>query len=638
MKYNDTGDFCVLYVELMDEKTALFTTIIGQKKPVVLMLSEQVRVLQHPEDFTELKHVKRQLDQPIAFVAAHSERLVQLANRNGFPVYPSMDALADALTKGHLTRQRSKATTMPLDPARLAQLSSKTEPLTQESFAPNTPLPITAPFATQFTEPRYGVELPGNPLPSSFPECGFGDVPPIHGRAPDTMLYGRVAREGTPLSSHTTAPNTPPSLTVLLPPHMTEDVRKKRLPTILVVLTITALLAAALGSFLVFVPNVSMSNSVNSAAALTIEGHLYFLSSEQLSENSSRGIADEVQIELSNVPNPAAGKSYYAWLLTDKSQPDTKATLVGTLPINKGNVHFLYPGDAQHTNLLAANSRLLVTEEDAAVTPLIPSPDEGTWIYYGEISSTPIANTGDSTGSTKTFSYLDHLRHLLASDPLLDQMELPGGLNNWLYRNTGKILEWTGSMREHWEETPDVTFIRRQTIRTLSYLDGLSYVQQDVPPTIPLGINDRLGRIGLLPVNGVNQDPPAYLTHLAFHLNGLLQANTSNKGLRTQIAAMIVALNNVRFWLMQVRKDSQQLLKMSDSQLHQPTTLSLLNDMIANANFAYVGQPDTTTGEVHQGVSWVHSQMQSLAVIAIAKYSTNRSSIQMIKDTNYSDI
>ena len=130
MKYNDTGDFCVLYVEPMDDKTALFTTIIGQRKPVVLMLAEQTRVLQRPEDFAELKHVKRQLDQPIAFVAAQSERLLQLAHRNGFPVYPSMDALADALAKGHMTRQRTRATTMPLNPAQVASLSNKTTPLT----------------------------------------------------------------------------------------------------------------------------------------------------------------------------------------------------------------------------------------------------------------------------------------------------------------------------------------------------------------------------------------------------------------------------------------------------------------------------------------------------------------------------
>ena len=361
-------------------------------------------------------------------------------------------------------------------------------------------------------------------------------------------------------------------------------------------------------------------------------GHLYFLSSEQLNENSSSGINDEVQIDLSNIPNPAPGKSYYAWLLTDKSQPDTKATLVGVLPVTKGNIHLLYMGDAQHTNLLQTNSRVLVTEEDATVVPITPSPDPTTWRYTGEISSTPIATASDGTNSTQVFSYLDHLRHLLASDPLLDQMELPGGLNTWLYHNTGKILEWTGSMRESWQETPDVTFIRRQTIRTLSYLDGLSYVQQDVPPSIPLGINDRLGRIGLLPVDGVTQDPPAYLSHIAFHLNGLLQANPSNTALRTRLAAMIVALNNASFWLTQVRKDAQQLLKMSTNQMHQPITLSLLNDMIANANFAYVGQTDTVTGETHQGVTWLHNQIQSLAVLNVTNYVLTNSSIQNINN------
>ncbi|GAC1632843.1 MAG: hypothetical protein NVS4B11_33860 [Ktedonobacteraceae bacterium] len=407
--------------------------------------------------------------------------------------------------------------------------------------------------------------------------------------------------------------------------------RRKRLPAILVVLTITALLAAGLGSFLVFVPNVPL-HVEGSAPPPAVLGHLYFLSSEQLSENSSRGINDEIQIDMSNLSNPASGKSYYVWLLSDKSQADMKATLLGTMPVTKGNVHFLYAGDAQHTNLLAIASRLLVTEEDATVAPLTPSPEQNTWRYYGELSAMPIVAANDGKSSTKTFSYLDHLRHLLASDPLLDEMELPGGLSNWLYRNTGKILEWTGSMREHWEETPDVSFIRRQTIRTLAYLDGLSYVQQDVPPTLPLGINDRLGRIGLLTINGVAQDPPAYLSHIAFHLNGLLQANASNAVLRTHIAAMIVALNNISNWLMQVRMDAQQLMKMSDEQMHQPTTLSLLNAMIANANFAYVGQTDTTTGEMHQGVTWVHNQMQALAVLAVSRYTPASVALHMMKD------
>ena len=593
MKQHDRNDFCVLYVEATDEKATVFNALIGQNKPVVLMLADQIRVLQRPEDFAELKHIKRQLSFPIAFVATtKSDRLLQLAGRNGFPVYPSLHTFTDALAKGQITRHlgndmsRPPRQTIPLDPSHdihTDALAEKTAPLVQPAITDNIFLRSEAPVA-QLAEP-------------------------VH-----------------------TSKTASRQLTEPMPPIQKGSSSKRRLPLVLVVLTLTALLAAGLGSFLVFVPNVPM-NVEGSAAASPIVGHLYFLSSEQLSENSSRGIDDEIQIDLSNLPNPATGKSYYAWLLTDKSQPDTKATLVGMLPITKGMVHLMYAGDAQHTNLLQNNSRLLVTEEDAMVPPITPSPDQSTWHYVGEISSTPIASANDGTSSTETFSYLDHLRHLLASDPLLDQMELPGGLSNWLYRNTGKILEWTGSMREHWEETPDVTFIRRQTIRTLSYLDGLSFVQQDVPPTIPLGINDRLGRIGLLPVNGIAQDPPAYLSHIAFHLNGLLQANSKNTALRTHIADMIVALNNARFWLTQVRKDAQQLMKMSDSQMHQPTTLSLLNDMIANANFAYVGQTDPVTGETQQGVTWLHNQVQSLAVLNITKYVPPSSSIQNVNDS-----
>ncbi len=614
MKHNDTGDFCILYVEPTDEKTALFAMIGTQIKPVVLMLAEQTRILQRPEDFAELKHVKRRLAQPIVFVAAQSERLQHLATRNGFSVYPSMDALADALTRGQMTRQLNK-TTMPLEPAHTMDSHAKTHPLAPVERSERQTYPVrTSPLTDKLhAEPleTQARQFPPQPVYVSRPTQSHQ----THSRP--TPEPERVSRS---LAQQTTEPII-----------QQKRARKKKLPLLLVVLTVTALLAAALGTFLVFVPNVSMHVEGSAVTAPPIVGHLYFLNSEQLSENNNHGIDDKIQIDLSNLPAPAPGKSYYAWLLSDKSQADMKALLLGALPVSKGSVHFLYAGDAQHTNLLTIASRMLVTEEDATIAPLTPSPDVGTWRYSGAFSTTLIAGSNDGkNGTTKTFSYLDHLRHVLASDPLLDEMELPGGLNTWLFRNTGKILEWTGSMREHWEETPDVTFIRRQTIRTLAYLDGLSYVQQDVPPTIPLGINDRLGRIGLLPVNGVAQDPPAYLSHIAFHLNGLLQANATDTTLRTHIAAMVVALNNARFWLMQVRKDAQQLMQMNDTQLHRPTTLALLNDMIANANSAYVGQTDTTTGQVQQGITWVHNQMQSLAVLNLTKYSANNSSVQMI--------
>src|SRR5205823_1823929 len=100
-------------------------------------------------------------------------------------------------------------------------------------------------------------------------------------------------------------------------------------------------------------------------------GHVSFLSSGQLSENSNQGIDDEVLIDLRNMSNPAPQKNYYGWLLGDKGQGlDERAILLGALRINNGTVHLLYQGDAAHTNLLAMTSRFLITEEDSSVTPI----------------------------------------------------------------------------------------------------------------------------------------------------------------------------------------------------------------------------------------------------------------------------
>src|SRR5947209_10977663 len=127
MKRNDARNFCILYLEPGDDRDALFRAISGQHKPVVLMLAQQSRLFQHPEEFVALKHLKRELNVAIFFVIASGERLAQiesisatplahldyisaemkgrLAERNGFPVYKSMDALNDALMVGNSAPQ-----------------------------------------------------------------------------------------------------------------------------------------------------------------------------------------------------------------------------------------------------------------------------------------------------------------------------------------------------------------------------------------------------------------------------------------------------------------------------------------------------------------------------------------------------
>lgn len=398
---------------------------------------------------------------------------------------------------------------------------------------------------------------------------------------------------------------------------------------------ILALSGAGLGSLLVLYhpPTVKMQ-----AALPPIVGHVHFLSSGQVNETTNQGIDDEVQVDLSNLANPAPEKSYYAWLLSDKNQGETRSIFLGLLAVKNGAAHLFYAGDRSHTNLLAITSRFLVTEEDSSVTPIAPSPDYGAWRYYGELLQTPVQTSGLTSGMNEMtrFSFLDHLRHLLASDPMLDQSELPGGLNNWFSHNVEKVLEWTSSMRESWQESKDMSFIRLQTVRTLVYLDGLSYVSQDLPPNTPLNSNDRLARIGLIEVNGPNQDPPCYLDSIVFHLSGLIQAGGSTTTLRKDASGIIAAMNNVGYWLGQVRKDAQQIVKMTDEQLLRPSTLALIDAMIENASDAYAGHIDPTTGEMREGVNWIHGYIQTLATLDITVYRAGHTPVQMIPDTRLS--
>ncbi|HLJ36094.1 MAG TPA: hypothetical protein VKU38_20720, partial [Ktedonobacteraceae bacterium] len=67
-----------------------------------------------------------------------------------------------------------------------------------------------------------------------------------------------------------------------------------------------------------------------------IVGHVFFMSSGQVNESTSQGIADEVQLELSHISSPAQGNSLYAWLVGD-NPAEGGTLLLGTLNVNKGN-------------------------------------------------------------------------------------------------------------------------------------------------------------------------------------------------------------------------------------------------------------------------------------------------------------
>lgn len=51
------------------------------------------------------------------------------------------------------------------------------------------------------------------------------------------------------------------------------------------------------------------------------------------------------------------------------------------------------------------------------------------------------------------YSNLDHVRHLLAKDPTLQQLNMQGGLNTWFYANVQKILAWAIAAKTGQQQT-----------------------------------------------------------------------------------------------------------------------------------------------------------------------------------------
>lgn len=377
------------------------------------------------------------------------------------------------------------------------------------------------------------------------------------------------------------------------------------------VLITSALVLVTAGLGTLFPPATkSVAHAVVPTKAPSIVGHLFFISSGQISTDSSQGIADQVRLDLTNIPVPAAGSSYYAWLLGD-DPIEGKAILLGRLTVSKGMVHLFYAGDQAHTNLLGIASRFLITEESAATTPAFPSPDINTWRYSGQLSQIP--NPSDTIHH---FSLLSHLRHLLASDPTLQSYGLPGGLNTWFFRDMQKILEWAGSARDDWIPS-QVQVAHRQVIRILDYLDGQANVQNDVPAGTPLLVDPEIGKVGLLEFDVQNQEPPGYIYHIGLHLDGLVQspgATAEQKTLATQIDT---ALNDILALLQKMRQDAKQLVVMTDAQLLQPASLSLLDDLDKQAQDAFVGQFDPSTGEIQNGVTQIYYAIERLATLDV---------------------
>jgi serine/threonine protein kinase len=467
--------------------------------------------------------------------------------------------------------------------------------------------PASIPGGGGLATPGYYMTPSRDAFGASSPEKSTPDMPLAGSSQPYPAVQAQPGGPITPMLPAYTpgypAQNIPAG--VSMPPPPSKKPGRRGLWIALAALLILALIGSSLGAYFAFF------SKGNSPAAPQVVGHAYFVSSGLLSPNSRQGIADQLQISLENVQPPQAGQSYYAWLLND-IQLDYKPILLGSLTFSHGTLDLFYPGDALHSNLLATNSRFLITEEDAAVTPNNPSLDPATWLYYAEFSQKK-ANPADP----KSFSLFDHIRHLLADDPKVKAAGLTGGLDIWLYRNSQKILEWAGSARDTWKvkNTSSSAFIHRQLTRILDYLDGSLYVQKDLPSQNVLA-DPAISKVGLLTFNPQTQDPPGYVYHIGKHLHELSVLPASTAEQRALAIQINKALDVVNRWLQTIHDEVIQLYSMTDAQLFGNNGLSLLNSVATLANYVFAGQVNPHA-QVTDGVVQIHYNIQRLATFEI---------------------
>jgi eukaryotic-like serine/threonine-protein kinase len=113
---------------------------------------------------------------------------------------------------------------------------------------------------------------------------------------------------------------------------------------------------------------------------------------------------------------------------------------------------------------------------------------------------------------------------------------------------------------------------------------------------------------------------PGYLKHMSIHLGGVASSPGANNLMREQAAQILAAANMVNGWFEQIRQDARQLAAMRDEQLQKQQTLTLLNDIAKNANFALNGEIDPVTGNTQMGVERMYEAIQNLATMDITPF------------------
>ncbi|GCE08386.1 serine/threonine protein kinase [Dictyobacter aurantiacus] len=417
----------------------------------------------------------------------------------------------------------------------------------------------------------------------------------------------QVATEPVPPAKAPVEPVPPPKAPA--PSTGSNRVWRSLWPIAIAVLILLVIGATLLNRVLTLFPS-GAASSTN-----PIVGQMSFYNTGNALDSNNPTINDGVMINLKNVAMPAAGKVYKAWLY-NKRQPENDALLLGNITITNGAGTLNYRSP-NHQNLLASMSAFVITENAPNDQPVTPVLDTKTWRYSGSIPDQP------RNGDPEHFSQLDHLRHLLSSEPTLENRGLHNGIDFWFQHDVEQIQQEAASVKN----LQDPVLIRQKLTDMLYYMDGpCAATETQATGHLPAAPDKNVlneSKIGLLECKQL-ANIHGHLQHIRLHLAGIVAspgASASQISSANAIDAHMVAFTGL---ITRMHDQVLQLGKLTKAQLQAAQNQRNQLDQLADSSVSKTNWTDADN-KTHPGVATLCNQIAGLASIDIRRVSSSPS-------------
>jgi hypothetical protein len=156
-------------------------------------------------------------------------------------------------------------------------------------------------------------------------------------------------------------------------PQTKQPGKNRWLLLILAIVLLVGLVGTGLWAFVL-----PSQNDTSTGGGPVAVGQLQFSHSPQATNNAY----DQLQITLQNIPDPPAGRTYYAWIQAPANETEAPHW---KLNVQNGSVQqtVTYP-----KNLLIANALFIVTAEDSRTPPIVAYIGHDQRFFYVRITST----------------------------------------------------------------------------------------------------------------------------------------------------------------------------------------------------------------------------------------------------------